>query len=321
MITIRCTRSRGPRGFFCLHDVRRGPVNVDVIMLRQSLNEMQDNPTNAEKQWHVFTAVAFVAIASLMLAGCLLAKQFVLNTAISRGMGAPTSPLPGMLFSGLAFAAPIQSAFLLALLPYSTIRKVVIACSWMAIVMIAFAIGLQAHPHQDSPAMFRSNLLCILPLVAFGCYIPLGLLNLLRGWQFARNGSSTEKASTNISISSLFALTFVASLCLFALQFGPQGSFVSGLIGMLVGIVFGSFSSVAIYFIIKLRPVYSLVCYSTIGVGTYFVACQIMLAAGAGPMAKGNALFLSTLILTILSGFVVAKCLGLVFTTRLAQNA
>ena len=33
VITIRCTRSRGPRGFFCLQDVRRGPVNVDVIRL------------------------------------------------------------------------------------------------------------------------------------------------------------------------------------------------------------------------------------------------------------------------------------------------
>ena len=32
MITMGCTRSRGPRGFFCLQDVRRGPVNVDVIM-------------------------------------------------------------------------------------------------------------------------------------------------------------------------------------------------------------------------------------------------------------------------------------------------
>ena len=33
VITIRCTRSRGPRGFFCLQDVRRGPVNVAVIAL------------------------------------------------------------------------------------------------------------------------------------------------------------------------------------------------------------------------------------------------------------------------------------------------
>ena len=35
MITIRCTRSRGPRGFFCLQDVRRGPVNVDVMFLNR----------------------------------------------------------------------------------------------------------------------------------------------------------------------------------------------------------------------------------------------------------------------------------------------
>ena len=32
-ITIRCTRSRGPRGFFCLQVDRRGPVIVDVILL------------------------------------------------------------------------------------------------------------------------------------------------------------------------------------------------------------------------------------------------------------------------------------------------
>ena len=37
MITIRCTRSRGPRGFFCLHVFRRGPVNVDVIPLNQQV--------------------------------------------------------------------------------------------------------------------------------------------------------------------------------------------------------------------------------------------------------------------------------------------
>ena len=35
-ITIRCTRSRGPRGFFCLQVFRRGPVNVAVITLSTS---------------------------------------------------------------------------------------------------------------------------------------------------------------------------------------------------------------------------------------------------------------------------------------------
>jgi hypothetical protein len=275
------------------------------------LNETLENKPFAEKMWRTFAMLAVVSIAILMLAGCLLAKRFVLNTAISKGLGTPVSPLPGMFFSGLAFAAPIQSAFLLALLPFSSIRRVGIACLWMVIVMLAFAIGIQSHPYQDSPAMFTVNLVCILPLVAFGWYLPLGLLSRLRGWQFSRNDSSTESINTGISITSLFAFTFVASLCLFALQFGPRGSYASGLIGMLIGVVSGSFSSLAIYFIMKLRPLNSLICYVVIGVGTYFVARQIMLAAGAGPMAHGNALFLSTLVFAILSGFVLAKCFGI----------
>ena len=38
VITIRCTRSRGPRGFFCLQVFRRGPVNVAVIPLFENLS-------------------------------------------------------------------------------------------------------------------------------------------------------------------------------------------------------------------------------------------------------------------------------------------
>ena len=39
-ITIRCTRSRGPRGFFCLQVFRRGPVNVAVIPLKLMLETL-----------------------------------------------------------------------------------------------------------------------------------------------------------------------------------------------------------------------------------------------------------------------------------------
>ena len=44
MITIRCTRSRGPRGFFCLQDVRRGPVNVAVITLNLENDSSGETP-------------------------------------------------------------------------------------------------------------------------------------------------------------------------------------------------------------------------------------------------------------------------------------
>ena len=36
---MRCTRSRGPRGFFCLQVIRRGPVNAAVIWLIQMLEK------------------------------------------------------------------------------------------------------------------------------------------------------------------------------------------------------------------------------------------------------------------------------------------
>ena len=45
VITISCTRSRGPRGFSCLQDFRRGPVNVDVIIAKQK----QSNRSMASK--------------------------------------------------------------------------------------------------------------------------------------------------------------------------------------------------------------------------------------------------------------------------------
>lgn len=254
-----------------------------------------------------------------MLIGCLLAKQFVLNTAISKGMGTPVSPLPGILFSALALSAPIQSAFLLSLLPYSWLRRVAIACAWMIVVLLAFAVGNQVHPLQDPPAMFRNTTLCILPLFALGWFIPLGLLNLLRGWQLTPRYVSAISTNRKVSITGLFALTFVVSLCLFALQFGPQGSYLSGLIGMLIGSVLGAIFSLPIYIIMKLPPVFSLACYTIIGAATYFVARLILLAVGSGAMANGSALFLSTLVFATLSGFAIASCFGVDLVTRIPE--
>ena len=36
------TISRGPRGFFCLQDFRRGPVNVAVITLQEETLQMEN---------------------------------------------------------------------------------------------------------------------------------------------------------------------------------------------------------------------------------------------------------------------------------------
>ena len=86
---------------------------------------------------------------------------------------------------------------------------------------------------------------------------------------------------------------------------------------MLAGVVFGAIFCLAIYVMMKLTPIFSLVCYIAIGAGTYFVARQVILATGAGPYAYGNAYFLSTLVFAILSGFAVANCFGVNLETTL----
>ena len=94
---------------------------------------------------------------------------------------------------------------------------------------------------------------------------------------------------------------------------------MSGLIGMLAGVVFGAVFSLAIYIMMKLTPKISLVCYIAFGAGTYFVSRQLMLVAGAGPVADGNALFLSTFVFAILSGFAVANFFSVNLVTSLPE--
>ena len=85
--------------------------------------------------------------------------------------------------------------------------------------------------------------------------------------------------------------------------------------------VFGTISSLAIYTMMKMSPTLSLACYIAIGAGTFFVARQVMLAAGTGPLAYANSLFLSTFVFAILSGFVVAKCFGVDLATSPRESS
>lgn len=284
------------------------------------MDRLPENQQTAGKQ-RAFLLLALAIPAILMVSGCLLAKRFVLNAAISNGMGTPVSPLPGLLFSALAFSAPVQSAFLLSLLPCSWFCRTAIACGWMIVVMSAFSMGNQSHPFHDSPAIFGNQLLCVLPLFAFGWFIPLGLLRRLRGWQVHSGLFSRQpKKSRPVSISGLLALTLLVSLCLSALQIGPEGEYLSGLTGMLAGIVFGFIFSLAVCILMKLPPVFSLACYILIGAASYTVARLAMLVAGAGTLANGNALFFSVIVLAVLSGFAVARCFGVELVTGLSES-
>ena len=116
------------------------------------MNEVANRSQSMVTKRRALLIMALASLASLMIVGCLLAKYFVLNAAISSGVGTPASAVSGVLFSGLAFSAPIQSAFVLAFFPCSWFRRVAIASVWMIVVVLAFAFGNQAHPfHVHQP--------------------------------------------------------------------------------------------------------------------------------------------------------------------------
>ena len=55
---MRCTRSLGPRGFFCLQVDRRGPVIADVIRLMQELDDILTKATAAVSELYFYLDIA-----------------------------------------------------------------------------------------------------------------------------------------------------------------------------------------------------------------------------------------------------------------------
>lgn len=260
--------------------------------------------------------MAFLAFALLLITGCLLAKRYILGSAIASGLGTPTnSYVPGMFFSGLAFSAPIQSAILLAFLPLPLLRRLGIACAWMVVAVLAFVWGNQAFPMHDTPSLFRSSTTSALPCLALGWFIPLGYYRTVKGWQFSLSSTSIAPRTQGFSIASLFGFTLIVSLCLFSLQFGSEGSYRFGLLGCLIGLIMGAASILPIYWIMKLQPAAALALFLAIGIMIFVGIRYAMLLAGAGGLAFSNSVFLSTLWLSTLFGITLAKLGGVQLVT------
>ena len=79
-ITIRCTRSRGPRGFFCLQVNRRGPVNVDVIRLISMYSVSNESPIRFT--YRISHLLCFAVFCAALLFACSVGR----NHGISRGL-------------------------------------------------------------------------------------------------------------------------------------------------------------------------------------------------------------------------------------------
>ena len=128
MITIRCTRSRGPGGFFCLQVDRRGPVIVDVIRLLSALPRMnpytppneQSNQSTHRTQDVRTTAsrwVTFLNWFSVVSLPAFLLTIFVgLGFALGPLRTSYNSPIRGLslLFSTVClFAGPFITAYMI----------------------------------------------------------------------------------------------------------------------------------------------------------------------------------------------------------------
>lgn len=280
------------------------------------LNESTEIKTTNSRRQRVFLAIALTGFGLLLLTGCLLAKRYVLGAAVASGMGTPQSSLPGMFFTGLAFSAPLQSAVLLAFLPFSWTRRIAIACTWMLIAVLVFQLGNQAMSMHDSPSLFRSTTTCVLPSVALGWLLPLGLIRTNRGWRLSFPAMSNSQIDNGVTTASLFALTLLVSLCLFSLQFGPAGSYRLGLIGCVIGMVMGAASILPIYWIMKSGPVIAVVIFVALAIAVFWGARTIMLLIGAGNLAVPNSIFLTTIVMSSVFGILLARLCGIRLSTN-----
>ena len=254
---------------------------------------------------------SWVALAIMMLTGCLLAKDFVLDAAIARGLGTPINGFPGLICIGLAFAAPIEAAFLLALLPLSFPRRAILASAWMGLVMFFLYLGTWAHPGQDSPALFTPRFQTNLPLFSLGWYLPLGLMRRLRGWQFEFAESSSTVSREPLTITGLMAFTFVVALGLMAVQLAPYASYSAAVAGMVAGIGLGGVSILIIALIMRSPPIVSAFLLPLLAAGVFYGVYFSLRYAGAGPLATTNAVILTIWFGSLFSAFVAAKLSGI----------
>jgi hypothetical protein len=257
--------------------------------------------------------IVFALFAITMIGSCLLAKRLVVGASYSTGMGIPTSKVPGMICSGIAFASPFYSAIILSIVGISQVRKLVFAVLWMATIIVAFVIGNTAFIYYGSPVLFSTNSLLLLPALTHGWLVPIWLVGVFKGWRLEFLDSPGYPLRTRITITNLLALTFVVSLCFFALQFRRTDSHMSWMIGLLVAALLGTIGVLLVWFIMRIR--YFVVTYLLIVGATYFSVHLLMVRTGAGPWAVPNAIFLTTFVFALLGGFVLARLNGVQLAT------
>lgn len=260
---------------------------------------------------HAWSFVAGVLLAVALLVACLYAKQLTLGEAIARGMMKPSNPMPAMICVGLAFAAPVYSAFCIALLPAPFRIRLAIGVSWFGVVMAALAVGNSAWPGHDSPAMFNADTQFAIPVVTLGWCVPLLILRWLKGWRLRISG--TDSNPEQLTIASLLVVTLLSAVCLSTLLYCRPSVQPIGLIGMLVSAALGFLVSLAIWLLMRVRFFVS--AYFAIGLACFLILYFAMLSFGVGRNSTSTAVFITAFLEALLAGFVLARLGGVQLAT------
>ena len=270
------------------------------------VNALSQNLTPSKLNKHAWSCVAGVLLALALLVACFYAKQLTLGEAIARGLMKPSNPIPAMICVGLAFAAPVYSAFCVALLAAPFRMRLAIGVSWFGIVMAALALGNSAWPEHDSPAMFNADTQFAIPVVTLGWCVPLLILRWLKGWRLKL--SDTDSRPEQLTIASLLVVTFLSAICLSTLLYCRPGVQPIGLIGMLVSAALGFLLSLAIWLLMRVR--FFVLAYFAIGLACFLILYFAMLSFGVGRNSTSTAVFITLFLEALLAGFVLARLGG-----------
>lgn len=267
-------------------------------------------------QWRMWIALAFVAIA--LLSACVWARHLMVMAAVNKGLGTPAGGLLAVICAGFAMAAPVYSAFLIALAPFSLNRRLILGIAWFGAVLTALAIGNIDKAKLGGPALFSQELIFGLPVISLGWLIPFSYLHWFKGWRLEFSGSERQDAREKITIATMLLLTFLVSLCFFSLQFASQRYIGIALVGMLVTSVLGSFLAIATWFVMRARL--AILWFVFVGIAGYHLLSYVFFQFGAGVLAFENAMIITAVLLASLMGLIIMRVAGAKLLTGVPEN-
>lgn len=258
----------------------------------------------------VLVFLVYSVSGGAVLTAIALAKYLIIGAQVAAGLGRPTSVLPGLICTGIAFASPVFAASVISIFRLRVLERNIVGIAWMAAVLFAFIVGSYAHAHQDTPVIFSRELIFALPAFSFGWCIPLLMFHYFRGWRIELAPSSSLRKPPKLTVSSLLAITMIVGLCFYSLQYAGRFQFPA-LFGMAVTSCLAFLLIFAIWLVFRLRCLYVVLGYVAFGFLAYAIAFWSLFAAGApGRYAMMNASMLTAFAMTILGGYVLTRLLG-----------